>query len=163
MSGHLNHFGAEDDTTRIVSSLREHGGVILRNLVSEDLMDDIYAETQANVSAAAAEATGNTLWPKSNKTIGGLAGVSPMYTENLVVHPKVLEIADTMLLPRKPMSPYSDPAAFKKSGSLTEVVENDQGSTQVIAKWTDPQRGPNCDHYNVGSGSMLEVHRGGAH
>ena len=91
--------------------------------------------------------------------------MSPTFVENLVLHPKVLEITDGMLLPRETMAPNSSRASREPEGTREsfayEMLENAEGGKQLMARDIDPEKGPNCHHYNVGASVMLEVHKGG--
>ena len=115
------------------------------------------------------ETSDSVIWPEGNKTVGGLAALSPAYTESLLLHPKVLEVADAVLLPARPMSPNSKRIPHRRGkttagpydSGFAQVCENDAGSKQAISKGADPENGPNCHHYNLGASVMLEVHRGG--
>jgi len=150
---YLTTFTEKDSTEDIVKTLKADGGVIIERLVPEEVMDEAYQDVQNNVSEAD-QSSSTSLWPEGNRTVGGLAAASPTYTEKLVIHPKTLEIVDAMLMPVEPMS--DRPPATE---SQAEVVENEDGGTQVIFK-APVETDPNCHHYNIGAAVMLEV-RGG--
>ena len=164
MSTSISTFDSTDPIHDVVSSLKRDGGVILRNLVSEARMDEIYAEVIGNAPGASRETEGTEVWPEGHRTVGALAAVSPTFTEELLLHPKTLEVIDAVLLPVRPMSPNSDKldasADFTEMG-LLEMRENAGGGKQLIGKATDPEKGPNCHHYVLGASAMLEVHQGG--
>ena len=44
MSTSLSTFEADAPAREIVSALKKDGGIVVRNLVAEDLMDEVYAE-----------------------------------------------------------------------------------------------------------------------
>ena len=164
MTTTLTTFEAKDSVEDIAATLKRDGGVIIRRLAPEQLMDDVHAEIEANVAPADFESN-SELWPKGNKTIGALAAASPLFADHLLAHPKVLAVADAVLLPFVPMSPSARSAAeeTKRSKTLPEsgflsVAQNDGGSTQVIYRATEPGRGPNCHHYTVGATVMLELY-----
>ena len=116
-------------------------------------MDEAYQDVQNNVSPAE-QSSSTSLWPEGNRTVGGLAAVSPTYTEKLVIHPKTLEIVDAMLMPVEPMS-----GRIPATEAKPEVVELRDGGTLVVFK-APLETDPNCHHYNIGAAVMLEV-RGG--
>jgi hypothetical protein len=157
MTTTLTSFGANASVTDIVATLKRDGGVIIRSLAPEQLMDGVYAQIEANVVAADFESN-SELWPKGNKTIGALAAASPLFADRLLAHPKVLDVADAMLLPFVPMGPSARSAAktLSKSG-FSSVAQNDRGSTQVIYKAAESGQGPNCNHYTIGASVMLEL------
>jgi len=167
MNASLTTFEPEESVTEISDALKRDGGVILGGLAPPDLLDSVYQEVQENVPEAAQQSTTH-LWPEGNRTVGALAAASSIFAEELLIHPKVLEIADAILLPKRTMA--SQPVD-KGSSSATEdratvgdrlwaVSENRQKSTQVVWQVSDPERGPNCDHYNLGASVMLEVREG---
>ena len=86
MAKSLESFKAGAAIDDIVEALNRDGGVIMLNLAPPELMDEVYDELLANTSEHDREAGGDILWPAGNKTIGGLAGISPMYVERLVLH-----------------------------------------------------------------------------
>lgn len=171
MSASLPTFEPDAPIAEIASALRQEGGVILKNLVSEDLMDKVYAEIMENTSKAQQESGDSEIWPAGNKTVGGLAAVSPSYSENLLLNPKTLEVADAILQPVKYMSPFTPPRPKRTKrqregdsdgyGGFANVLKNEAGCKQAINEPTDPTNGPNCHHYNLGASVMLELHAGG--
>lgn len=177
MAAALTTFEPDTPAAEIATTLRADGGVIIKNLVSEELMDKVYGEVNRNTTDAQQKTGGGNLWPDGNRTVGALGAVSPTYTENLLLHPKVLEVADAILLPKRPMAPNagrpSDDKKMKKKeqkeekksqdpyeSPLSNVVKNEAGERQAVNLTTDSTTGPNCHHYNLGAGVMLEVHRG---
>lgn len=169
MSTSLATFEADAPTSDIVSALREDGGVILCDLIAEEVMDEVYAEILANTSSKDRETQDGVLWPEGNRTIGALAAVSPTYSEKLLLHPKILDVADGMLLPIRRMCPGADRPDDDSRGrdgdhdcfaSSSAVSKNDAGSLQVVMRTTDARWGPNCHHYNLGTAAMLEIHGG---
>ena len=98
MTTTLTTFDAKDSVEDIAATLKRDGGVIIRRLAPERLMDDVYAEIEANVAPADFESS-TELWPEGNKTLSGLAGASPLFADRLLAHPKILDVADAVLLP----------------------------------------------------------------
>ena len=87
-------------------------------------MDEAY-QVQNNVSPAE-QSSSTSLWPEGNRTVGGLAAVSPTYTEKLVIHPKTLEIVDAMLMPVEYVGQNSGHGSQIRSGGTQ------RGGTQVL-------------------------------
>ena len=168
MAKSLESFEAGTPIEKIVEALNRDGGVIMLNLAPPELMDKVYDEILANTSEHNREAGGDILWPAGNKTIGGLAGISPTYVERLVLHPKMLEIADAILKPQEPMSPSLPGVDVPETDNVwpytsfrrLEVVDDGHGGQQLRAHGTGDE-GPYCHHYNLGATVMLEVGRGG--
>ena len=129
---------------RVVEALNRDGGIIMLNLAPPELMDEVYDELLANTSEHDREAGGDILWPAGNKTIGGLAGISPTYVERLVLHPKMLEIADAILKPHDPMSPRPPGVDVPEADNVwpytsfrrMEVIEDGHGGQQLRAHGT---------------------------
>ena len=148
----------------IVEALNRDGGVIMLNLAPPKLMDEVYDEILRNSAEHERAAGGDILWPEGNKTIGGLAGISPTYVEQLVLHPKMLELADAILKPHAPMSPEANqPDAYGEwpytSFRRLEVVEDGHGGQQLLSHGAG-DAGPYCHPYSLGATVMLEVGRG---
>ena len=167
MAKSLMSFEAGAAIDDIAEALNRDGGVILLNLAPPALMDEVYDEILANTSEHDRAAGGDILWPAGNKTIGGLAGISRTYVERLVLHPKMLELADAILKPHAPMSPTADAAEAYGEWPYTnyrqlEVVDDGHGGQQLLAHGTG-DAGPYCHHYTLGATVMLEVGRGSGH
>ena len=163
MTTTLTTFDANDSVEDIAATLKQDGGVIIRGLAPERLMDDVYAEIEANVAPADFESS-TDLWPEGNKTIGGLAGASPLFADRLLAHPKLLDVADAVLLPIVHMGSSTRRAAEEPEGkkrqkdfleSTVSTAENYGGSTQVIFSATESV---NCNYYQVGATLLLELH-----
>ncbi|MEM7466068.1 MAG: phytanoyl-CoA dioxygenase family protein [Pseudomonadota bacterium] len=164
MAKSLVSFEADAAIDDIAEALIRDGGVILLNLLPPALMDDVYDEILGNSAEHERAAGGDILWPAGNKTIGGLAGISPTYVERLVLHPKMLQVADAILKPHEPMSPTADAPEADAVWPYTsfrqlEVVDDGHGGSQLIAHGTGDE-GPYCHHYTLGATVMLEVGRG---
>ena len=165
MSTSLTSFEADAPITDILPALKRDGGIIMRNLVAEELMDEVYAEILSNSMSDDLKTQGGELWPEGNKTIGALPTVSSTFAEKLLIHPRILEIADGMLLPMIRMSTFSDPSDRSHDPAYSfarfrDVKKNEAGSEQLIICATDQEKGPNCHHYNLGASVMLELHSG---
>ena len=176
MAKSLARFEAGAEINDIATALNEDGGIIMLNLVTPELLDEVYDEVLANTSELERKAGGDVLWPEGNKTVGALAAISPSYVEKLLLHPKILEIADAILKPEDPMSeaarerlatvpeaPVDESTTGYYDSRFLRLAENDHGAQQMIAKGTDSESGPNCHHYNLGASVMLEVCGGADH
>ena len=165
MTAKLQTFDPATDPKTIATALRTDGGVIIEKLVATDLMDAVYEEIHANTQAEDLESK-TALWPEGNKTVGGLARISPLFANELLAHPLVLDIADEVLLPMAPMGPTAraDSDADERSvisHGLASVAKNDAGGAQLVYQSGNATTGPCCHHYTVGATVLLEKGPGG--
>lgn len=146
-------FDAAANIAEIATSLRRNGAAIVRELAPRWLMDKIREEVLNSVSEEDLKSSTN-LWPEGNRTVGALVAVSRTYVEELLIHPRILQIADATLLPLHPMAPTEGDNGKRHSrGDFIKVPDG----TQVVWSSTNSQEGPNCHHYTVGASAMLEV------
>ncbi|NKB98797.1 MAG: hypothetical protein GKR90_09940 [Pseudomonadales bacterium] len=160
MTGYLSAFTPDSEPQAIADALRSDGGVIISNIVSADLMDAVYDEVRRNVSEE--DQVGNSaLWPEGNKTVGGLAGVSKTFAEQLLVHPKILDVADAVLNPFRPMGSKRKEVKEMQDGEGPpppySVGQLDDGGSQLVWQRQTADEARHCDHYTVGACVMLEI------
>lgn len=159
MTATITTFDEKTSIRDIARTLKRDGAVIIQGLTSEQLMDDVYKEIETNVAPADLESN-TDLWPPGNKTIGGLAEVSPLFADRLLAHPKILDLADAVLLPITRMGPSANELQEEKDtkkssrDSTVSVAENYEGSNQVIFRKTNAA---NCNYYQVGATLLLEL------
>ena len=159
MTATITTFDEKASIRDVTSTLKRDGAVIIERLTSEQLMDDVYKEIETNVAPADLESN-TDLWPPGNKTIGGLAEVSPLFADRLLAHPKILDLADAVLLPITRMGPSANELQEEKDtekssrDSTVSVAENHEGSNQVIFRKTNAA---NCNYYQVGATLLLEL------
>ena len=159
MTATITTFDEKASIRDVASTLKRDGAVIIERLTSEQLMDDVYKEVETNVAPADLESN-TDLWPPGNKTIGGLAEVSPLFADRLLAHPKILDLADAVLLPITRMGPSANELQEEKDAkkssrdSTVSVAENYEGSNQVIFRKTNAA---NCNYYQVGATLLLEL------
>ena len=159
MTATITTFDEKASIRDVASTLKRDGAVIIERLTSEQLMDDVYKEVETNVAPADLESN-TDLWPPGNKTVGGLAEVSPLFADRLLAHPKILDLADAVLLPITRMGPSANELQEEKDAkkssrdSTVSVAENYEGSNQVIFRKTNAA---NCNYYQVGATLLLEL------
>ena len=159
MTATITTFDEKASIRDIARTLKRDGAVIIQGLTSEQLMDDVYKEIETNVAPADLESN-TDLWPPGNKTVGGLAEVSPLFADRLLAHPKILDLADAVLLPITRMGPGAKELKKEKDtkkssrDSTVSVAENYEGSNQVIFRKTNTT---NCNYYQVGATLLLEL------
>ncbi len=153
MTGYLSTFSPDTDSAEIAEALVRDGGVIINELVTAEMLDAIHDEIEASVSAEEQEGSSD-LWPEGNKTVGGLAAVSPTFVEKLLIQPKVLEVIDAVLKPSRPMSVEAGQVDVL---DLVAVKELEDGGTQIVYSG-EPQA--HCHHYTLGACVMLEIGAG---
>ena len=64
MSTSLTSFEADAPITDILPALKRDGGIIMRNLVAEELMDEVYAEILSNSMSNDLKTQGGEFWPE---------------------------------------------------------------------------------------------------
>ncbi len=162
MAGYLSTFARDSEPQAIAAALRSDGGVIINNLVSADVMDVIYEEVKRNVSEEELAGTSD-LWPEGNKTVGGLAGVSQTFAEVLLIQPKILDIADAVLKPVRPMGTSDTAVDLSGSDQSSHMLARlDDGGNQLVWQPASTTNAKHCDHYTVGACVMLEIGGGRA-
>lgn len=150
MGNQINRFGAQSETAAMADVLERQGGIMIESLVAPEVMDRVNEEVARNVPAE--DLQGNSaLWPEGTRTVGGLAGVSRTYAEELLTHPTILQIADAVLKPAQPMAPST---LEEKPLDSISVDNLDDGSQQLVIA---PTSAAHCHHYTAGACVMLEV------
>ena len=82
----------------------------------------------------------------------------PEFSEHLLLNPLLLDITDAILLPKVPMGPSAAAKARKSTG---EADPFNVDRTQVTFPVRDPILGPNCHHYRMCGGGIIQVCGGG--
>ena len=163
MTTTLPEFDSGTATSDIVTALKSSSGAIIRNLVSDAIVDEVYDEVMQNTNAQA-RAVNTPYWPEGNQTLPALAGVSPTFANNLLTHPTLLDIADAVLLPMVPLGPGSAAPTEEDLQALAmqyvSIGENENGGMQIVMRAGDSAVGPNCSHYRLGASVMLQRHAG---
>ena len=159
MSAYLSSFEPDANPTDIAAALVQQGGVTINHLMPAAVMDTIYREVTRSVSEEDQRGSSD-LWPEGNKTVGGLAAASQSFTEQLLIHPKVLQVLDAVLKPESPLSPLTKTldAAADPVDSPVDVVPLADGSTQAV--WKPHPNKSHCHHYTVGATVMMEIAAG---
>ena len=149
----------ESDTPldEVVTTLRRDGAVIVRELVSAQVM----VELTSRLAPALAELSpgGGEFFGFKKKSVGGLFGRDPGFSEHLLLNERVLEIADATLLPEYPMASGTVRAGRAETIDAADYETYKKRRDQK----PDPVLGPNCHHYQVNVGGALQVFSGGAH
>ncbi|MBJ37846.1 MAG: hypothetical protein CMD83_05205 [Gammaproteobacteria bacterium] len=151
---YLSSFDAESPASHVATQLLSQGGVVIDALVPPELMDSVRAEIRSNVDEADEQGS-SVLWPEGNRTVGGLAAVSSTFVEELLVHPKILEVVDRVLQPQQPMIL---PRGERDAPLPVTSEKLDDGGTQLV--WRSEGAQAHCHHYNVGAAVMLEIGAG---
>ena len=165
MAAYISGFAADANAADIAAALVRDGGVIIENLVPAAVLDAVRDEVHSNVAQSDQEGS-STLWPEGNNTVGGLAAVSPLFVENCLTHPKVLEVIDLVLKPAQPMAgkKVGQREAAPDSGAIEDLPPEvavealEDGGTQIVWKTADSES--HCHHYTVGACAMLEIGAG---
>ena len=106
----LEYFHADADSVDVVKALRRDGATVVRNQVGPDVTDAILLELRKPFDAVGrydeSDFNGYT-----TLRVSGILGISPTSAE-LVAHPRVMEVADDILL---------DHCVNYRIGSLTAI------------------------------------------
>ena len=137
----------------IAETLRRDGAVIVRDLLSHDVVDRLVTA----VSPFLHVPKGNDFYGGDVRTCSNLLGRDPIFTEELLLHPLVLDVLDGTLLPDNPMGP-SNVKPQPKHGS-----DGFDQLTSMGERTRDPVNGPNCHHYRVHFSGSIHVGPGGGH
>ena len=153
----ISSFGAEAPTAHVVEELLREGVVVLEDVLAADVVDRLNEALLPHF--AASEAAGGEFIDAATSTAGGIWGMHAVFSEQLLLQQRVLELADAVLLPRKPMAATA-PARPKPSFER-RVVDPGDGCRQLVSEGSwDPARGPNCHHYRINAGVSIQVHPG---
>ncbi len=152
MTAYISSFDARNDVADIARALVSDGGAIITSLVSPDVMIRVQQDVESNLSEEELKGS-SALWPEGTRTVGGLAGVSRTFAEELLIHDTILQIADAVLKPVQPMVPGE---LEEQDGAHASVSTLEDGSAQLVWRATN-DTSPHCHHYTAGACVMLEV------
>ena len=157
MSGTISSFGAEEPTVRVVEGLLRDGVVILEDLLTQDVVDRLNEELLPHFGPP--QADGDAFRDPATATLAGIWGMHAVFSEELMLQQRALELADAILLPQIPLA-ATTPARAKASYGR-RVVDPGDGCRQLVSEGSwDPARGPNCHHYRINAGMSIRVHPG---
>ena len=144
-----------DTADAIVATLRRDGAAIVANLIDPEVMDALTADLPFDDQTK----VGNDfIGGSDNRSIGAVMHANPELCDALLVHERVLEVADRILLPEKPMAASSAPVKRPKA----QLVSSDDGCAQYLSIGSPVERGPYCHHYRVGASASIQARSGGA-
>ncbi len=106
----LEYFDPEADTADVIAALKRDGAVIVRNQITPDVADAVLAELRGPFDKVG-KCDENDFNGYTTLRVSGILGISPTSTE-LVAHPRVMEVADAILL---------DHCLNYRIGSLTAI------------------------------------------
>ncbi|MCY4013610.1 MAG: phytanoyl-CoA dioxygenase family protein [Gammaproteobacteria bacterium] len=139
----------------VVATLRRDGAVVVANLVAPEDMDQLTADLKFGDETKAGN---DFIGGSDNRSIGAVLHANPELCETLLVNERVLEVADSILRPEKPMAASSQPVKREK----TRLATSDDGCAQYLSVAAPPESGPYCHHYRVGASVSIEARTGGA-
>jgi ectoine hydroxylase-related dioxygenase (phytanoyl-CoA dioxygenase family) len=93
----LKKFNRNDETSEIVNALMKEGGAIVANQVDNNVIDNIKAELRPYFDEQGHKFQNDFNGYKTLR-LGAILAISPT-AANLIAHPKVMEVADALLLP----------------------------------------------------------------
>ena len=145
---------ADDPADEVAATFHRDGAVIVANLVSAETMDALTADLPFDDRTK----VGNEfIGGSDNRSIGAVLHANPEICETLLLNERVLEVADRILRPEKPM------AASSKSSPRAKprFEKSDDGCVQIMSTAAPPEEGPYCHHYRVGASVSLQARSGG--
>ena len=92
----LQYFDPNADTADVIMALRSDGAAIIRNQVGTDVTDAVSAELRSEFDNAG-KCDESDFNGYTTLRVGRILGVSPT-SADLVAHPRVMEVADAILL-----------------------------------------------------------------
>jgi len=99
----LQRVEADAPAAQVVSALRQDGAVIVHGLLSSDVVRAINAEVQPFVDRADPDMRhlnpGVQLFHAQTRHVSGLAGKSPTFATDVMVHPLLMTLCDAILGP----------------------------------------------------------------
>jgi len=102
-AGQLQRVEAEVPAEQVAAALAQDGAVIVHDLVSGDVVDAINEEVQPFVDAADPDMRhlnpGVQLFHAQTRHVSGLAGKSPTFATEVMIHPLLMALCDTFLGP----------------------------------------------------------------
>lgn len=144
-----------DTAEEVVATLRSDGAAVVANLVAEEVMDTLTQDLSYDQKTK----LGNDfVGGADNRSIGAVLHANPELCETLLVNERVLEVADRILRPEKPMAASSEPVRHLRPG----VATSEDGCAQLVSIVSPPEQGPYCHHYRVGASASIEARQGGA-
>src|SRR5471032_1450566 len=95
----LDQIDAAAPATDVVDALRRDGAVIVRDLLSPDVVAEINAEVQPFVDRADPDMRhlnpGVQFFHAQTRHVSGLAGKSPTFATEVMIHPLLVSLCDT--------------------------------------------------------------------
>jgi len=114
----------DDGVDRLVAAIEETGAAIVEGLVDQDAVDEIRAEVDSHLRAADPEMTHVNevlqAFYARVRNVTGLAGKSPTFVDEVMLHPLLLGTADSIIGPNC--------ASF--SLNVAQLMAREPGATQ---------------------------------
>lgn len=156
MATQINSFSPDDNVSDIVAALRRDGAAIVRDVVTPEVMDSLSEKFNSELEEQ--EPGGDVFYGGKMRMASSPFARGPEFSEHLLLNPLLLDITDAILLPKVPMGPS---AAAKARKSTCEADAFNVDRTQVTFPVRDPIVGPNCHHYRMCGGGIIQVCGGG--
>ena len=142
MQNDIVRYAPSDDMAEAVVEIRRNGVVIVEDLFSPAEMDAL-AE-QLDPALDAQTPGGGEFFGFQKRSVNAIFARGKVFSETLLLNERLLELADGILLPEKPMA-ASSPAVEAPSMMAT----------------IDQSVGPNCHHYHLNATVAMQVCPGG--
>jgi len=102
-NGQLRRVEADAPAEEVVGALMEDGAVIVHDLLSRDVVTAINAEVQPFVDRADPDMRhlnpGVQFFHAQTRHVSGLAGKSPTFATDVMIHPQLMAVCDSILGP----------------------------------------------------------------
>ena len=97
MTTAIKTFPPDKPVANIVEEIKQSGVAIIENLFPSDAIDSLSAKLNPRLEAQ--EPGGGEFFGNRKRSVGGLFGLGPEFSEHLLGNERVLELADAILLP----------------------------------------------------------------
>ena len=138
----IRRYRPTDDMSGAVAEIRRQGVIIVEDLFGRSEMAALAARLDPALDAQTPG--GGDFFGNAKRSVNGIFARGRIFAETLLLNERLLELADGILLPEKPMATASAPVeAPSMMASIDQAV------------------GPNCHHYHLNATVAMQVCEGG--
>ena len=141
----------------LVATLRSESAVIVRELLDPGTVDRVVAGLAPHLEAVE-EPGGGDFYGGRVKSCGNLFSRGRVFSDELLLNQRLLEVADGVLLPQCPMGVSEEREA---EAIAQHQYELEEFFSHTQEPGSDPLRGPNCHHYRVHATAAIQIWGGG--
>jgi hypothetical protein len=153
MSAEIPSFHRDDKPADMAAALRREGALIVREVLSPEAVDSLKRRLEPAFDRVKMDPESLM---GSKKSLDAPFTRGREFSEQLLLNPVLLDMADAILLPQAPMGPS------KLTEGLPEATSSDSFEEIYDRLWQprDPIRGPNCHHYRMNASAATQVYAG---